>query len=583
MWESSFMQTAVLICVLFAVAMVVADACTLLLTLTIFMKPLERMARFLRTQGNMVNLDEVKQLAKRRHLFLPVLMLAVVSPTVAVGYLYWVRGHMLAAFATRVTAAPGITSMAYRLKMTQMSLGFYGTSLNGAIKDLLQAPTDPDLRATVKIILSAESKNRQIEYATLVGADGRIVLTPNNANRTGAPFDPAGLVTAALNTSQRYMRTTWITWEEFQAEHAPVIQEHVTPNLPVSELHPNTTHRSGLIRFGATPVWSGDDTSGPPDGVLISGDIVDGNTAIPERSNNILTRGYSAIYSWTQEAGFRLATSAMMKPGNSTNAWVDVALPSTEILEKVRDFGYGSKRVATAMMDIRGIKHSVAARCVCPNFLIGSLGVQDEVEPYDGVPQCQAIMVQAMPWSAVEGIDMVAMKWHYAGLAMQAVKTAALVLLCKRAYSAFKRVILHAAGTKQARRSHSGGHHPPKAQKRRWWAMTSDDIPSSSDMPEPAKQVETHHHLSRSPSMPSVQEDEYEKGSTPPSSPPPPLPATLPHQGADKSAGTSGSASGSQSGWLNLVGHKHRGGGAPRVHVCHDSEAAPPPPKPTEL
>jgi hypothetical protein len=48
----------------------------------------------------------------------------------------WERTHLLSAFASRSTAEPGVVALSYRLKMSQMSLGFYGQSTNGAIKVL---------------------------------------------------------------------------------------------------------------------------------------------------------------------------------------------------------------------------------------------------------------------------------------------------------------------------------------------------------------------------------------------------------------------------------------------------------------
>jgi hypothetical protein len=47
---------------------------------------------------------------------------------------------MLDAFVLRSTAEPGVVSLSYRLKMSQMSLGFYGQSTNGAIKVMRDSP-----------------------------------------------------------------------------------------------------------------------------------------------------------------------------------------------------------------------------------------------------------------------------------------------------------------------------------------------------------------------------------------------------------------------------------------------------------
>jgi hypothetical protein len=62
------------------------------------------------------------------------LALSAASPGIAIGLLMWERSHLLAAFESRSAAEPGVMSLAFRVKMTQMSLGFYGQSTNGAVK-----------------------------------------------------------------------------------------------------------------------------------------------------------------------------------------------------------------------------------------------------------------------------------------------------------------------------------------------------------------------------------------------------------------------------------------------------------------
>jgi hypothetical protein len=140
--------------------------------------------------------------------------LSAASPGIAIGLLMWERSHLLEAFESRSAAEPGILSLTFRLKMTQMSLGFYGQSTNGAVKvrdvlclrleptidaanaksfvlstcasttmqGLLANPNSKGLQSAVKIILSAEINNRQIEFATLVTRNKTILLSPNSAN-----------------------------------------------------------------------------------------------------------------------------------------------------------------------------------------------------------------------------------------------------------------------------------------------------------------------------------------------------------------------------------------------------------------
>jgi hypothetical protein len=65
--ESDFLTTAVYVMVVFMLFMVIADACVLLTAITVFMKPLELMARHLKIKGAKIDLDHLRQLAKRKN------------------------------------------------------------------------------------------------------------------------------------------------------------------------------------------------------------------------------------------------------------------------------------------------------------------------------------------------------------------------------------------------------------------------------------------------------------------------------------------------------------------------------------
>lgn len=132
---------------------------------------------------------------------------------------------------------------------------------------------------------------------------------------------------------------------------------------------------------------------------LLSGDLVNGKTAINERANTILTYGYSAVYTWDAATAFVLASSVRMKNSNNTNFAVDEPLPDTSILKQVRDFGYGSKQVAFALMTIQGIRFAVSARCALPNTAIGTIGLESEMTSYDGIKQCQVSGVSTLQFT----------------------------------------------------------------------------------------------------------------------------------------------------------------------------------------
>jgi twitching motility protein PilJ len=85
-----------------------------------------------------------------------------------------------------------VTEINYNIKVNQMGFGFRGQSDNVAIVAAAIAqssgkPLTPELQEQVKQILQNEIKARNIEYATLVGKDRRIIVNAN-ANRNWRDF-----------------------------------------------------------------------------------------------------------------------------------------------------------------------------------------------------------------------------------------------------------------------------------------------------------------------------------------------------------------------------------------------------------
>jgi len=194
----------------------------------------------------------------------------------------------------------------YNIKINQMGFGFRGQSDNPAIiiaaTNSSQGRLIPvQVRSEVRRILQNEIKARSIEYATLVGRDGQIIVNANS-DRTGEKFDPNGLVSAVLASPNQIKASAIVNAAELKKE---------APPLPKGfEL------RDTLIRYTATPVR---EQSGLVVGVLISGDIVDQKLPIVENSLKALAKlkedgtkvqgGYNAIYMRQPTGEFQLATS----------------------------------------------------------------------------------------------------------------------------------------------------------------------------------------------------------------------------------------------------------------------------------
>jgi hypothetical protein len=129
----------------------------------------------------------------------------------------------------KVQSQLAVTQIQYNIKIDQMGFGFRGQSDNTAI--IAAAEIDAqgqilpeNLSKQIKGILQNEIKAREIEYATLVGIDGKIIVNANT-DRTGQLFDPNGLVTKVINNPAQIKTSELVSWNELDQEK---------PTLPAS-------------------------------------------------------------------------------------------------------------------------------------------------------------------------------------------------------------------------------------------------------------------------------------------------------------------------------------------------------------
>ena len=197
----------------------------------------------------------------------------------------------------------------YNIKINQMGFGFRGQSDNAAVISAATAytnkqPIPAPLKDQVRKILENEVKARKIEYATLVGADAKIIISANS-DRAGQDFDPNNLVSDILKDPNQIKATAIVSADDLQKE-APPLPEGFTST-------------DSLIRYTATAVK--DPTSQKTIAVLISGDIVNKKLPIVENTLKALATtaqdtgkkglgGYSAVYYRKTSGEFMLATSA---------------------------------------------------------------------------------------------------------------------------------------------------------------------------------------------------------------------------------------------------------------------------------
>lgn len=195
----------------------------------------------------------------------------------------------------------------YNIKINQMGFGFRGQSDNAAVISAAttyasKQPIPAPLKEQVKKILDNEIKARKIEYATLVGADTKVIVSANS-DRTGQDFDPSGLVSDILKDPNQIKATAIVSAEDIQKE-APPLPDGFTPT-------------DSLIRYTATAVK--DPASQKVIAVLISGDIVNKKLPIVDNTLKALATtvqdkkglgGYSAVYYRKPSGEFVLSTSA---------------------------------------------------------------------------------------------------------------------------------------------------------------------------------------------------------------------------------------------------------------------------------
>jgi len=238
------------------------------------------------------------------------------------------------------------TDIEYNIKVNQMGFGFRGQSDNTAV---VQAAKDyandskisPELYDRLKTILSNEVTARNIEYATLVGTDSRIIANANR-NRTGDKFDPEGLVSTVLANPRQIKTNAIVSLAEIKHEKPPL------PN--------GFQEKNALIRYVITPVKDPD--NGAVIGALVAGDIVNDKLPIVEGTLQAFGNGYSAIYQRQANGEFALSTALNLGDLSSlTSAKRGVELPQSDLLHRTL-----AEKQVTSRAEIDGQTYTIATK-----------------------------------------------------------------------------------------------------------------------------------------------------------------------------------------------------------------------------
>ncbi len=260
----------------------------------------------------------------RRKQFFALLTSEVLSLVGLVGVSSWLivtagRAQLLDQAKSEVA----VTDIEYNLKVDQMGSSFRGQAENFAVIQAAREYAEtrsvsPGVQSQVRELLQNEVAANQIEYATLVGTDLRIISNAN-ANRAGAKFDPQGLVGTVLTNPRQIKTSEIISIDELKNENPPLPEGFNQANA--------------LIRYVFTPVK--DPRTDAVIGVLVAGDIVNNKLPIVQETVEAFNNGYSAIYQRQPDGTLSLATA--LNVGDATEldkASINVPLPNNRLLDQ---------------------------------------------------------------------------------------------------------------------------------------------------------------------------------------------------------------------------------------------------------
>ncbi len=233
-----------------------------------------------------------------------------------------------------------VTATNYNIKVNQMGFGSRGQSDNVAVIEAVKSGGKSNANQIKQILLN-EVQARQMEYATLVGLDKKIIANAN-ANRQGDTFDPNELVTEVLRDGRQIKASVIVPRTEVMRE---------APLLP-TEFRDQTG--DALVRFVVTPIR--DPEGRKTIGALIFGDVVNSKLPIVQNTRNAFEGGYSAVYQRSVDGKlFTPATSV-----DNLQPWV--ALPSDQLGLLTAAAQSGTGKAVTDRITIGSRSYTVAVQ-----------------------------------------------------------------------------------------------------------------------------------------------------------------------------------------------------------------------------
>lgn len=245
----------------------------------------------------------------------------MLSEAIALGLVATGAGLMVTGLKTQLLEQSkselSVGQINYEIKINQMGFGFRGQSENTAI---IGAVRQGKTNTLVNAILRNELWTRQIEFATLVDSNTRIIAHAG-IGRLGSKFDPSKIVSQALGSRDQVKTSELISYNELAAESSRFADLRAREKGSEPASKPNF-----LIRYTATPII--DPLNGKVLGALVSGDIA--KIPIVANTNKAFDDGYTAIYLVEPDGKFSLATSQETHLGKVLNA--NIKLNNTKLL-----------------------------------------------------------------------------------------------------------------------------------------------------------------------------------------------------------------------------------------------------------
>jgi len=192
--------------------------------------------------------------------------------------------------------------------------------------------------------LQNETNARQIEYATLIGLNSKIIVNANK-DRSGQIFTLNNLVTEVLKFPRRLQTNAIIPWAEISAEKPP---------LPTGIDNQNV-----LMNISFTPVT--DPTSKEVIAILMAGEVINNKTLFLRKTIEAVGGGYGAIYMFNEE-NFQPVSSILQSLDNEPKT--NISLPELDLLKQAQ-LGTGGDLVTR--MNIENQWYTLAVKAL-PNY-----------------------------------------------------------------------------------------------------------------------------------------------------------------------------------------------------------------------